>query len=103
MPTPPLHNQSTYQWSQAKSLMPINAKSETGVMGALVPDSRGDIDHIAVVYDKGNTPPEITIKQVSGSVHTVLADGVAVAVVARASGKAPSPDEVILVERRTHS
>lgn len=103
MPTPPLHSQTTYQWSQAKSLMPIQAKSEKGVMGALVPDSRGEVDHIAVVYDKGDTPPEITIKQVSGSVHTVLADGIAVAVVARATGKAPSPDEVILVERRVHS
>lgn len=104
MPNPPsLHSQASYQWSQAKSLMPVQAKSETGVKGALVPDSCGDMDHIAVVYDKGDTPPEITIKQVSGSVHTVLADGVAVAVVARATGNAPSVEEVLLVERRTNS
>lgn len=99
MPNPPMHNQN-YQWSQAKSLMPAQARSETGITGALVPDGRGDEDHIAVVYDKGDTPPEITIKQVSGSVHTVLADGVAVAVIARATGKAPTADDVLLVERR---
>jgi len=99
LPNPPLHNQ-TYQWSEAKSLMPAQAKDETGITGALVPDSQGETDHIAVVYDKGEVPPEITIKQISGSVHSVLADGIAVAVIARASGTAPSPEDVLLVERR---
>ncbi|MEX3315183.1 hypothetical protein [Sulfitobacter sp. PS-8MA] len=67
--------------------------------GALVPDTRHDCDQIAVVYDKGQSPPEITIRRVSGSVHTVLADGIAVAVVARANGPAPSVQDVLLVER----
>lgn len=100
-PTPqnaPAH----YQWSEAKSLMPMQAQCEKGPQGALVPDQTGEIDHIAVVYDQGDTPPEITIKQVSGSVHTVLADGVAVAVVARTTGRAPSVSDVLLVERRVH-
>ena len=72
---------------------------DAGPQGALVSDSLQDWDHIAVVYDKGNTPPEITIRQVSGTVHTVLADGVAVAVVARATGPAPTVEDVLLVER----
>lgn len=100
-PTPqdaPVH----YQWSEAKSLLPKQAHCERGPMGALVPDSSGKTDHIAVVYDEGDTPPEITIKEVSGSVHTVLADGVAVAVVARTTGRAPSVSDVLLVERRIH-
>ena len=101
-PTPqnaPVH----YKWSEAKSLMPMQAQCERGPMGALVPDSTGKTDHIAVVYDQGDTPPEITITQVSGSVHTVLANGVAVAVVAKSTGDAPSVSDVLLVERRIHS
>jgi len=88
-----------YEWSQAKSLMPVQAHCERGLKGALVPDAHGEADHIAVVYDKGENPPEITIKQVSGSVHTVLANGIAVAVVARTNGKAPRVSDVLLVER----
>jgi len=88
-----------YEWSQAKGLLPAQAVCEKGPTGALVPDRTGRRDHIAVVYDKGETPPEITIRQVSGTVHTVLADGVAVAVVARASGTAPCVADVLLVER----
>ncbi len=87
------------EWMDAKSLLPCVKSSEPGLQGALVPDSQQENDHIAVVYDKGDTPPEITIQQVSGSVHTVCANGVAVAVVARASGPAPTVDEVLLVER----
>ncbi len=99
-PKPKPHNLSKrYEWSQAKSLMPLQAKYETGPTGALVPNSKGDTDHIAVVYDKGDTPPEITIKQVSGSVHTVLANGIAVAVIARATGNPPAVSDVLLVER----
>ena len=89
-----------YEWAEAKSLMPVQAKCERGLQGALIPDSKEDLDHIAVIYDKGDTPPQITIKQVSGTVHTVLADGIAVAVVARTSGKAPTASDVLLVERR---
>ena len=45
-----------YEWAKAKSLMPAQAKCERGLQGALVPDSSEDMDHIAVVYDKGETP-----------------------------------------------
>jgi hypothetical protein len=44
-------------------------------------------------------PPRITVKQVSGSVHTVLADGIAVVVVASASRPTLNPDDVLLIER----
>ncbi len=91
-----------YQWAQAKSLMPLAAQCEKGPQGALVPDTETDCDHIAVVYDRGDTPPKITIKQISGSVHSVLANGVAVAIVARSSGKALSVSDVLLVERSVH-
>ncbi|OAN79283.1 hypothetical protein A8B82_07780 [Sulfitobacter sp. EhC04] len=87
------------RWDRAASLLPTAARSGPGPQGALVPDGLRDSDQIAVIYDKGQTPPEITIRQVSGSVHTVLADGVAVAVVASANGPAPSKDDVLLVER----
>lgn len=93
-------NQSSqFRWENAASLMPIGAASERAPQGALVPDTLHDCDQIAVVYDKGQTPPEITIRQVSGYVHTVLADGVAVAVVARTSGPVPAVEDVLLVER----
>lgn len=87
------------RWERAASLLPIGAATQPGPQGALVPDGQRDVDQIAVVYDKGQTPPEITIRTVSGSVHTVLADGVAVAVVGCASGPAPNKEDVLLVER----
>ncbi|UWR23756.1 hypothetical protein [Sulfitobacter sp. S190] len=89
-----------YEWGAAKGLMSSATPCEKGLQGALVPDGReDDKDHIAVVYDKGDTPPLITIEEVSGTVHTVLANGVAVAVVADAAGRAPSAADVLLVER----
>ncbi|MGB3247490.1 MAG: hypothetical protein WBB25_23390 [Sulfitobacter sp.] len=87
------------EWMNAKSLMPGSTVNESGLQGALVPGSLEDGDHIAVVYDKGDTPPEITIREVSGFVHAVCANGIAVAVVARASGPAPAAGDVLLVER----
>lgn len=87
------------RWDWATGLSPSKDSDLSGPQCALVPDTLHDCDQIAVVYDKGQTPPRITIAQVSCSVHTVLADGVAVAVVARASGPAPSADDVLLVER----
>ncbi|MFG6567816.1 MULTISPECIES: hypothetical protein [unclassified Sulfitobacter] len=87
------------RWDCATGLTPAKAEDGPGPQGALVPDTLHDCDQIAVVYDKGQTPPRITIAQVSNSVHTVLADGVAVAVVARANGPAPSASDVLLVER----
>lgn len=96
--TPPV-----YEWNEARGLMPATAPCEDGPQGALVPDHQHDCDHIAVVYNKGETPPEITIRQVSGSVHTVLANGVAVAVVASSRNAAPEVSDVILVERSVHA
>lgn len=86
-------------WMDAKSLLHCAKVSQDGPQCALVPDSAENTDHIAVVYDKGDTPPKITIHEVSGSVHTVCANGVAVAVVASANGPAPRVDDVLLVER----
>ncbi len=101
----PVHHEPRrhYEWSQAKSLLPVRACCERGPKGALVPDAQGETDYIAVVYDEGDTPPEITIKQISGTVHTVLANGVAVAVIARATGNAPRVADVLLVERSVHN
>jgi len=79
----------------------MHAEYEKGPKGALVPDRTGETDHVAVVYDQGETPPEITIRHNSKTVHTVLANGIAVAVVARAYGKAPSVSDVLLVERKS--
>ena len=70
-----------------------------GPEGALIPDVEEHEDHIAVIYDKGEAPPEITITTVSRTVQTVLANGVAVAVVARATGPALTVDDILLVER----
>lgn len=89
------------EWLAAKSLIPGTHVIEKGLRGALVPDGQHDSDHIAVVYDKGDTPPQITIQEVSGSVHTVWADGVAIAIVASANEPAPSVNDVLLVERST--
>ena len=100
MTSPP--KSSRYEWSQAKSLMPRTARYEKGPQGALIPDIDEAFDHIAVVYDEGENPPEITIKEVSGTVHTVLANGIAVAVIAKTSGKMPSVSDVVLVERKVH-
>ncbi|MDF3413969.1 hypothetical protein HKX54_05850 [Sulfitobacter sp. M57] len=87
------------RWENATGLMSAKQNSPLAPQGAFVPDTMHDCDQVAVVYNKGETPPEITIKQVSGSVHTVLADGVAVAVIARAAGPAVCAEDVLLVER----
>ena len=95
----PLSRPTPHDWMEAKGRQPQALETTDGPQCALVPDGAEDADHIAVVYDKGDTPPEITIHEVSGSVHTVFANGIAVAVVASASGPAPRADDVLLVER----
>lgn len=87
------------KWDEAKGLLPLADSEAPLPQGALVPDVLQNEDQIAVVYDKGQHPPEITINRVSRSVQTVLADGVAVAVVARAMGPALLAEDVLLVER----
>lgn len=86
-------------WDRATSMRSTKAFGEQPLQCALVPDTVHDCDQVAVVYNKGDAPPEITIREISGFVHTVLADGVAVAVIARASGPVPRADDVLLVER----
>ncbi|KIN61333.1 hypothetical protein Z945_2325 [Sulfitobacter noctilucae] len=86
-------------WDRATGMPSETVGQDSAPQGALVPDNLKDCDQVAVVYNKGDTPPEITIRDVSGSVQTVLADGVAVAVIASAAGRALSPDDVLLVER----
>ncbi len=89
------------RWENAAGLTHSSKTNQATPQGAFVPDTMHDCDQVAVVYNKGDNPPEITIREVSGSVHTVLANGVAVAVIARASGPALSADDVLLVERST--
>jgi hypothetical protein len=72
---------------------------QTAPQGVLVPDNAFKNDQVAVVYNKGDTPPEITVNVISGDVQTVLANGIAVAVVARTSGPMLTPEDVLLVER----
>lgn len=88
-----LHNQ--LRWDRATGMYNRHPEPQ----GVLVPDTASKHDNVAVVYNKGDTPPEITVKAISGDVQTVLADGIAVAVVARASGPVISPEDVLLVER----
>ena len=89
----------TYQWQRATGLLSATRPHQKGLQGALVPGGHDGCDHVAVVYDTGDAPPEITIRQVSGTVHQVLADGIAVAIIAQAAGRAPDPEDVLLVER----
>ncbi len=86
-------------WESATGLAPSGGGQEDIPQGMLVTETDAKTDRIAVVYHQGDTPPEITIQEVSSSVHTVMANGIAVAVVARAAGPAVSAEEVLLVER----
>lgn len=79
--------------------MPVTATSRRGPEGALIPDADAVTDTIAVVYDKGQTPPVITISDASSQVRTVMANGVAVAIVACASGPRLTKQDVLLVQR----
>lgn len=86
-------------WDQVTGLMPFPDRAQRSPQGILVPNSRTKRDAVAVVYNKGAPPPEITVKAISGSVTSVLADGVAVAVVAHAKGPDLTPEDVLLVEQ----
>ncbi len=86
------------RWECATGLPPLHDRGERCPQGMLVTDSRTEADRVAVVYEKGDPPPEITIEEVSGSVHTVFANGVAVAIVA-CTGRTVQAADVILVEQ----
>jgi hypothetical protein len=92
----PVH-QNRYRWEGATGLSA--SARERAPQGALVPDTAEDCDQVAVVYNRGETPPEITVEGSAGSVQTVRANGIAVAVIARAFGPAIRADDVLLVER----
>jgi hypothetical protein len=93
MNTNHIHNQ--LRWDCATGMYDKHPAPQ----GVLVPDTDFKHDQVAVVYNKGDTPPKITVKTISGDVQTVLANGIAVAVVARAFGPTISPEDVLLVER----
>lgn len=67
--------------------------------GALITGDTAEEGKIAVIYNRGDTPPEITITGNAGAVQTILANGMAVAVVARADGPQLTSEDVMLVER----
>ncbi|WP_227269332.1 hypothetical protein [Roseobacter weihaiensis] len=77
--------------------LPLSAGS--GTEGALIADNTASDDRIVVLYDHGAPPPEITISQTAGQIQTVLANGVAVAVIARSGRPRLTAQDVVLVER----
>lgn len=79
--------------------MPLTSSWSNGPEGALIQDEQADEDRIAVVYDSGETPPEITITETAGSIQTICANGVAVAIIACADGPRLTVDDILLVER----
>lgn len=91
-------DQCTQMSGLARS-MPIPTAWEKGPEGALIQDDTADQDQVAVVYDKGETPPEITITDLSNTVQAVNANGVAVAIIACSAGPRLTVDDVLLVER----
>ena len=80
-------------------MLPAETAALSTPWGVLVPNRQTKRDQVAVVYDRGSPPPEITIQSIAGNVQSVIADGVAVAVVAQAAGPALSPEDILLVER----
>lgn len=79
--------------------MPVSKEFSACPEGAIVPDGRKEEDRIAVIYDSRETPPEITIHCSERQVQTVMANGVAVAIVACADGPLLTVDDILLVER----
>ena len=79
--------------------MPRGLGETSGPEGALIADEADGCNRLAVVYEHGDTPPEITITQPNGHVQMVCADGVAVAIIGCASGPQVSVSDIMLVER----
>lgn len=67
--------------------------------GALISGDTAEDGRIAVIYNQGETPPVITIAGSAQTVQTILANGVAVAVVANVDGPRLTANDVMLVER----
>lgn len=79
--------------------MPLAKEFSGCPEGAIIPDGVDVEDRIAVVYDSRDTPPEITIHCSGRQVQTVMANGVAVAIVACSEGPLLTVDDILLVER----
>ncbi|MEM1351912.1 MAG: hypothetical protein AAGF27_06185 [Pseudomonadota bacterium] len=79
--------------------MPLGLPASDVPQGALISSDGLGQDKIAVIYQRGAPLPEITVEQTAGQVQTIMADGVAVAIVACAEGPRLSVDDVVLVER----
>ena len=87
------------QHASLARLMPLAKTTSPRPEGAVLADGHSDSSIIAVVYNHGDTPPEITITDSGGQVLTVHANGAPVAVVAKATGPGLTPADVVLVER----
>ena len=94
-----LTNAPALQNDSLARLMPLAKTTSPGPEGAVLADDQSDSSKIAVVYNHGDTPPEITITDSGGKVLTVHANGAPVAVVAKATGPGLTPADVVLVER----
>ena len=82
--------------------LPFNLTPPSGPEGAVIETSHGTTQsRIAVYYDHAAKPPVITISRATWPVQTVLADGVAVAVVAGAHEPELQAEDVILIARYT--
>lgn len=79
--------------------IPVTSDVSNQPEGVLIPDDGKLGDKVAVVYNLGDVPPEITIKESAGHVQTVLANGIAVAIIAKAEGPRLTVDDILLVER----
>jgi len=79
--------------------MPVSAHRAQAPEGAILPDADEETDQIAVVYSRGENPPVVTISRISEKLQMVLADGIAVAIVASHDGNRLTPQDVLLVER----
>ncbi|WP_282061969.1 hypothetical protein [Roseobacter litoralis] len=80
----------------------FNLTPPPGPEGAVIETGRGaDHGRIAVYYDHVDKPPEITISRSTWPVQTVLADGVAVAIVAGANEPELHKEDVVLIARYT--
>lgn len=79
--------------------LPLVPTCSKGPEGVFIPDENAADNKVAVIYDKGQTPPTITISDASACVQTIMANGIAVAVIACSTGPRLSSDDVLLVER----
>ncbi|AVL54794.1 hypothetical protein CEP88_05735 [Roseobacter denitrificans] len=84
--------------------LPFNLTPPPGPEGAVIAAAQGAAhSRIAVYYDHASPPPEITISRSAGLVQTVLADGIAVAIVAGAKEPDLHKEDVVLIARYTAS